>query len=286
MKIAVLSGKGGAGKTLVAVNLAAVAQTAVYADCDVEEPNGHLYFQPHWRETVSVDIRLPQIHAERCIGCRQCVEFCRFHALAMSGSQVLLFPELCHACGGCQLVCPNGAIDEQSHRIGRVRSGDVGNLQIITGLLDVGERSGIPIIHRVLQELPATGTAIIDCPPGSACTVMASIQQADYCLLVAEPTTFGRDNLRMVHELVRVFQKPAGLVLNKVVAAWNPCQEYALQTGLPILGRIAYDRYLAAQQAQGVVVAWKSRKYGDLFSELLQVVRKECGHETGAGGQW
>jgi len=283
MRIAVLSGKGGAGKTLVAVNLAVAAEKAVYADCDVEEPNGHLFLKPKENESESVEVTIPVIDPEKCTACRQCVDFCRFNALAMIAGKVMLFDEICHSCGGCQLVCPEKAIHERKRSIGMVQSGHDGEIKVLTGILNTGEAAGVPIIKEILKKVPTEGNVFIDCPPGSACSVMESIQEADYCLLVAEPTIFGRDNLAMIHELVTLFDKPAGLLLNKVTDGENPSQMYGLEHNLPILGEIPYDRELSAVNAAGNIVSREIPKYKNFFRELLQRIEKEASHETNTG---
>lgn len=205
MKIACLSGKGGAGKTLVAVNLAATAGNCTYIDCDVEEPNGRLFLKPENIWMDSVDSLLPDFDAGRCTGCRQCVDFCRFHALMYIKEKPMVFSEVCHSCGGCMLVCPEDAITEKPKPIGMLEVGSHGKIKVVTGILNPGEATGVPIIREALKL--AEGMTIIDCPPGSACSVMESVMDADYCLLVAEPTAFGFHNFRMVHELVTLLKK-------------------------------------------------------------------------------
>ena len=277
MKLAVLSGKGGAGKTLMAVNLAVVASPALYVDCDVEEPNGHLFLEPKAVRERPVKVKVPRVLQDQCDGCRACVDFCRFHALAYT-NQVIVFEEVCHACGGCALVCPQQAIMETDRNIGRTEKGMAGvhkELEVFTGFLNPGEAAGTPIIRSLLKELPEATLTVIDCPPGSACSVMESIQQADYCLLVAEPTRFGRDNLEMVHQLVKLFHKPHGLVLNKTTSSENPSEDYAKANELPILGRLSHDRQLGEMHAMGKVVAQESSHYWKWFETLLDRVKQE-----------
>ena len=193
MKIACLSGKGGAGKTLAAVNLAAAAGSAVYIDCDVEEPNGRLFFKPEQVKTETVSALLPEFDANKCTGCRKCVQFCRFHALMYIREKPMVFPEVCHSCGGCMLVCPEGAVTETPKPVGVLETGSHNNVRVVTGILNPGEASGVPVIRQALKR--AWGLTVIDCPPGSACPVMESAADAGCCLLVAEPTAFGFHNL-------------------------------------------------------------------------------------------
>ena len=217
MRIAVLSGKGGTGETLLSVNLAAVAKMSAYIDCDVEEPNGHLFFKPEDVREEEISVKIPKVNNELCNGCRKCVNFCKFNALAYIKNKLIVFDDVCHSCGGCILVCPEKALNEKEKVIGKVQKENSDQVKVYTGILNTGEASGIPIIKKLLAEdsLEAHEKVFIDCPPGSACIVMESIKDADYCVLVAEPTLFGVHNLNMVYELVKLFNKPFGVVLNK-----------------------------------------------------------------------
>ncbi len=282
MKIAVLSGKGGTGKTLIAVNLAAVAENAVYIDCDVEEPNGHLFFNPDIVQEQEITVGIPEVNENLCDGCRVCVDFCKFNALAFIGTKLITFEELCHSCGGCMLLCPKKALSEKERVIGKIQKGVSENVFVKSGFLSPGEVSGVPIINELLREMKDSNDApvFIDCPPGSACTVMESIKDADYCLLVAEPTLFGVHNLNMVYELVRLFDKPFGVVLNKCFEDENPAEKYCLEQGIKILERIPFAKELGKLNADGQIAARESIKYKNLFSSLLQKVIKEVRHET------
>ena len=275
MKLAVLSGKGGAGKTLVAVNLAATAGRAAYIDCDVEEPNGRLFLKPEQVQTTTVSAVRPSFDGEKCIGCRKCVEFCRFNALVFLKKKPMVFSEVCHACGGCQLACPVGAVSETSRPIGVVERGRRGSLEVVTGILNIGEASGIPVI----QEAQKTGLelgeefTVVDCPPGSACSVMESVEACDCCILVAEPTAFGFHNFKMVYELTRVLEKPCGVVINKEDEPYEPLEAFCRENGLPILLRIPFSRELAGLAAQGKLISEESETAGAMFRELLEKLR-------------
>lgn len=281
MKIAVLSGKGGTGKTLVSVNMAAAARESVYIDCDVEEPNGHLFLKPDDIESEEISIKIPFVNEKLCTGCRKCVDFCKYNALAYINNKLIVFDEICHSCGGCVLFCPEKALAEKEKIIGQVQRGISHNVTVITGILNTGEASGIPIIKELLNTKPeGQKFTFIDCPPGSACIVMESIKGADYCILVAEPTLFGVHNLNMVHELVKLFEKPHGVVLNKCLDGENPAEKFCIEKDVTILGRIPFDNELGTLNSNALISVRENERYRNLFSSLLKIVAKEVQHET------
>ncbi|MEA4900886.1 ATP-binding protein [Desulfitobacterium sp.] len=282
MRIAVLSGKGGTGKTLVSVNLAAIAKASTYIDCDVEEPNGHLLFKPEGIQEEEIPVKIPKVNHELCNGCRKCIDFCKFNALAYIKNKLIVFDEVCHSCGGCIMLCPEKALIEKEKIIGKVQKGTSNAVTIYTGILNTGEASGIPIIKRLLaEENPeANKQTFIDCPPGSACIVMESIKDADYCILVAEPTLFGVHNLNMVYKLVKLFNKPFGVVLNKCLEEENPAEKFCLEKNIKILDRIPFDTNLGTLNSNAKIAVRKNKKYRDMFSSLLKTVTKEVQHET------
>lgn len=276
MKIAVLSGKGGAGKTFTAVNLAAAAEKSVYIDCDVEEPNGHLFFKPQEIQKEKVTTKLPEFDPEKCNGCKACVEFCKFHALIYIKEKPKVFQEVCHACGGCSLVCPNQAVREKERQVGMLEMGSHGEVQVITGILNLGEASAVPVIKKALQKGNSKEkNIIIDCPPGSACSVMESIEDADYCLLVAEPTAFGFHNFCMVHELAGILGKPCGVVINKYEEVYEPLEEYCRKHELPVLLRIPYEEEIASAVSKGMILSEQSPEYKAKFQALLSRIGGE-----------
>lgn len=271
MKIAVLSGKGGAGKTLTAVNLAAAAGQAVYIDCDVEEPNGRLFLKPQDVSATEVTTALPEFDPEKCTGCRTCVDFCRFHALVYIKDKPKVFAEVCHSCGGCSLVCPDQAVTERKKVIGRVETGHHGETRVVTGILNLGEASGVPVIQEALKEAEGQNVPVlIDCPPGSACPVVESISDADFCILVAEPTAFGFHNFCMVHELAALLGKPCGVVINKWEGLYEPLEEYCKEKKLPILLRIPYEERIAEIVSSGKILVEEVPEYRKIFQELLK----------------
>ena len=275
MKIAVLSGKGGAGKTLVAVNLARVIAGATYVDLDTEEPNGSLFMKPTDVVSSNVAVTLPKWNRELCTGCKKCVDFCAFNALAYVKSGMLIFDEICHSCGGCAMVCPEGAFTERQRIIGSVEVGHRGDTKVVSGALNMGEVSGIPIIKAALERVKDDADVVLDCPPGSACPVMESLKGADYCVLVAEPTIFGVDNLDMVYNLAKIFNKQVGVVLNKCVDGTNIARDYALSHGIPILGAIPWDMELGSLSSNGEIAVEKSAKYRTLFEGIRDSIVSE-----------
>ena len=274
MRIAVLSGKGGAGKTFIAVNLACVSDDALYIDCDAEEPNGHLFLKPEALKRESVFVSVPEWNQTLCNGCRRCVDFCRYNALAMIKNRLLIFKELCHACGGCMILCPRKALTERPREIGHVENGRSGNVSVLTGYLNPGEVSAVPVIKAVLGRTAERADVVIDCPPGSACTVMESIRDADFCILVAESTVFGVDNLGMVHDLVKLFGKPFGAVISKRIGDEDPAKEFCVRHGIPILAEFPYDRRIAALNSNGTVAVRADARYAKRFRALLSAVKE------------
>ncbi len=286
-KIAILSGKGGTGKTLLSVNLAAVSGECTYVDCDVEEPNGHLYFAPDIVREENVTVKVPFPETDLCTGCRVCVDFCKFNALAFLKGKPHVFEQVCHSCGGCVLLCPIKAMKEKDKPVGKIQKGFSNDVMVLTGILNEGEASSIPIINRLL----ALGDShnrypiFIDSPPGSACIVMETIKDADFCVLVAEPTVFGVHNLNMVFELVRLFHKPFGVVLNKCATKEeerNLAHGFCVEKGIPILGRIPFDEELGRLNSDAKIVAIERERYHELFSSLLGSITqrvREAGHE-------
>lgn len=277
MIIAVLSGKGGTGKTLISVNLAAAADRAAYVDCDVEEPNGRLFFRPDRLEEITVTTRLPDFDAALCTGCRKCVDFCRFNALVHIKTKPLVFPEVCHSCGGCALVCPSGAVSEIERTVGVVERGRSGQVDVISGILNLGEASAVPVIRAALRAglVSSAPITVVDCPPGSSCSVMESVSEADYCLLVAEPTAFGLHNFRMVHQLVTLLGKPCGVILNKEDSPYPLLEDYCREHHLPIHLRIPYSRELAQITASGNIAVGKDLRLKEELTALLHRLREE-----------
>lgn len=276
MKIAVLSGKGGTGKTFISVNLAAALPNSIYVDCDVEEPNGHLFFKPTNTVYKDVKVKIPVTDFEKCTGCRKCVDFCRFNALAYVGGKIKVFDDVCHSCGGCVLLCPEKAMNEKEKVIGKIQSGVSENVKVLTGILNTGEASGVPIIKMLLNDLSGEkDIKIIDCPPGSACVVMESIKDADFCMLVVEPTIFGVHNLNMVYKLVKLFNKPYGVVLNKCFEGENPSEIFCNENEISILAKIPFTSELGKLNSNALIAVREKQEFKDLFTDVLAKVLVE-----------
>lgn len=274
MKIAVLSGKGGTGKTFVSTNLTSVIEKSTYLDCDVEEPNGYLFFNP--KDVVSEDVEkdVPNVIQDMCTGCKKCVETCKFNALAY-GSKLLIFNELCHSCTACMYVCPERALGVKKHNLGVIESGHYKDKKIVTGKLNIGEASGTKIIKEMISKYIKDDTdTIIDCPPGSACSVMDSIRDADYALIVVEPTIFGLENFKIVYDLVKHFNKPFGVVINKYEKDNNITEKLLEYEDMNILLKIPFDKEVVINQVEGQIISDVDEVYREMFVGLHKDIKE------------
>lgn len=281
MRLAVLSGKGGTGKTLLSVNLAALLEGAQYLDCDVEAPNGRLFFRPEVTDTKKVYVKMPMVNHEKCDGCRLCVDFCNFNAMAFIGNRVKVFEDICHSCGGCQLICPQNAIEEVDKPIGVIEKGLSEKTHVATGIMNIGQASGVPIVDGLIDIGNShQGHVIVDCPPGSACIVMESIKDADHCVIVAEPTIFGVHNMKMVYELVVKMGKSVSVIINKSYGDDQQIIDFCTANAIPIHGVIAFDEKLGALGSEGRIAVREEVHYNKMFSKILEHLLKEVAHET------
>jgi MinD superfamily P-loop ATPase len=280
MIISIASGKGGTGKTTVATNLAlSLGDGVAILDCDVEEPNVHLFLHPEIKEEKKVSTFIPQINDEFCTGCRKCVEICRFSAIAAAGSKILIFPELCHSCKGCVEVCEEGAISTGARELGVMESGNAGLLQYHGGRLRVGEAMSPPLIKEVRSKENESATTIIDAPPGTSCPVIAAMKDTDFVLLVTEPTPFGLHDLELAVEAVKLLDIPAGLVINRSDLGDDGVHKYAKEQGLEILMEIPFQRKIAEAYSKGIPIVesmpeWRE-KFKNLFSRIEEIFAKE-----------
>lgn len=256
MILAVASGKGGTGKTLVSTNLASIMHKASYADCDAEEPNGHLFLVPSIRKETTVHIHTPRINAELCTGCGECAHSCAFNALAVVKDKVLVFSELCHACGVCTRTCPESAITEEPHELGKVRIGTFGDSRrFVDGSLNIGELRSAGVIEKVVNEIRKNGLVIIDAPPGTSCSAVAACSKADAALLVTEPTPFGLHDLKLARQMLNRLKVPYAVIINRADLGDDAVERYCEREGIPILSRIPFDRKIAELYAEGRMIS-------------------------------
>lgn len=281
MRIAVASGKGGTGKTTVAVNLAVLrAESAsdrtLLLDCDVEAPNTHLYLAPSIEERRPVHQRAPEVDEAGCTGCGLCARACQFGALievgttpGVAGAPIMVLPELCHGCGACTLACRNGAIREVAREVGTLLLGRAGRLLYGQGILRVGEAMATPVVRRLKEYADAAPFVVLDAPPGTACPMVETVRGADFCVLVTEPTPFGLHDLRAAVAVTRALGVPAGVVINRDGIGDERVARWCAGAGLPVLARIAYDRRVAELCAEGKPLVRVSSEHARLFRRLL-----------------
>ncbi|MDI9447602.1 MAG: ATP-binding protein [Pelotomaculaceae bacterium] len=280
--IAVASGKGGTGKTTVSANLARAAAEAgykaTYLDCDVEEPNGHLFLKPHLERRYPVTIPVPLVDEQKCTGCGACGEICQFSAILCINKTVLTFEKMCHGCGGCKLVCPTGAITEQGREIGIIEEGQAGGLGFLHGRLNVGEAMSPPLIRAVRSAgQKSGGLVIVDVPPGTSCPVIAALRGANYVLLVTEPTPFGLNDLGLAIDVLKELGIPHGVVVNRSDPEFDHfARDFCREKGVRILVEIPDDRRVAEAYSRGELAYDALPEYRDSFRELLVSLEKEA----------
>lgn len=284
MIISIASGKGGTGKTTIATNLAlALGEDVSFLDCDVEEPNGHLFLDPTIDEERTVSTFVPQIDEDLCSGCRKCAEICRFSAIAVAGSKVLVFPELCHSCEGCVEVCPENAISAGVRELGKLQSGRIGEIGFHSGRLRIGEAMSPPLIRKVRTKGKERSITIIDAPPGTSCPVITAMKGTDFVLLVTEPTPFGLHDLRLAVGAVKLLDIPAGLVINRADMGDDRVRAYAASEDLPVVMEIPFERKFAEAYSRGepivrVFPGWID-KFQALFQEIENLVSRGKIHD-------
>jgi len=282
MILAIASGKGGTGKTTVAVNLArAFERPLQLLDCDVEEPNDHLFLPGTAISEETVTLPVPQVDESLCDGCGECGRFCAYHAIVSFGAKAIVFADMCHGCGGCTKVCPKKAICEIPNRIGVIEKRQAGNITLVQGRLDVGQAMAPPLIRAVKERLDPGLPAIIDAPPGTSCPVIAAIRGADFILLVTEPTPFGLHDLKLAVDMVRELHIPFGVVVNRVGSGDDRVHAFCQEARVPILAEIPDDRRIAEAYSRGELIVEALPEYRDLFADLAEKLLKAG---NGGGG--
>lgn len=275
MIIAIASGKGGTGKTTVAVNLALSIQHSQLIDADVEEPNANLFLHSSFSEEKKVTVSVPQINEERCTYCGKCSRFCAYNALAVVPHNVLVFEDLCHSCKGCELICPEDAVAWKKREVGTLRKGTANNISVVEGDLNVGESMAIPVIKAVKREIQRQKTVIIDAPPGTSCPVMEAIEGSDFVLLVTEPTPFGLHDLKLAVDVVRRMKLPFGIVINREGIGDKRVELYCQKEEIPILMKIPHDTRIASFYSNGDPFVNHLSDYKQSFKDLLDRMEKE-----------
>ncbi|KOA20149.1 electron transport complex subunit RsxB [Clostridium homopropionicum DSM 5847] len=271
MNIAVLSGKGGTGKTTVSTNLA-LALKANYIDCDVEEPNGFLFLNPKVNKTEKIMVEYPVIDDNKCTTCGACVNVCEFNALAKVKDDIILFQKLCHGCGTCQIACKYGAITYEKREIGRMERGEGREINCSRGILNISEPMAVPVIRELLKNLPE-GINLIDCPPGTSCNVVNALKYADGAILVTEPSEFGFHDLKLAVELVKMYNIPFGIVINKDDGKENIIKKYCKEEKIRLIGVIPYGRETAVLYSKGKIL-YDYVHYKIVFDKLSKGARE------------
>jgi len=283
--ISIASGKGGTGKTTIAVNLALTLTNAQLLDCDVEEPNAHLFIKPDIIAENKATILVPEIDQDKCTYCGKCREVCAYNAIAVcpqtdkTKGSVLVFPNLCHSCGACLLLCPNQAIREIEREIGSIQIGNKNNLDFISGTLNIGEAMSPPLIRKVKQHINKNKTVIIDAPPGTSCPVITAVKDSDYCVLVTEPTPFGLNDLILAVEVVRKLNIPFGVVINRADLGNDQVDHYCQKENIPILMKIPFSQQIAAAYSKGIPIIQflpeYQQKFEMLWNQILYQIQRE-----------
>ncbi len=276
MIISVASGKGGTGKTTVAVNLALSLGNVQLVDCDVEEPNVHLFLDANLERVEEVGIPIPKVDVKRCDFCRECADFCEYHAIAVVPNEVLVFNELCHGCGGCTLVCPQLAISEENRVIGHIDRGNDDGIELWRGVLNPGEAMATPLIRQLKKRIDSKGIVILDAPPGTACPVIETVQDSDFTILVSEPTPFGLADLSLTVKVLRELSLDFGVVINRADVGDKGVEDFCKKEGIPILMRIPHSLEIAKLYSEGRPFVleldnWRN-EFLRLYEQTLEVI--------------
>jgi MinD superfamily P-loop ATPase len=278
MIIAVASGKGGTGKTTVSTGLFYYLkkyhqEPVQLVDCDVEEPNCHVFLDAEWISGIPVNVSMPEINKERCTFCGKCKEACAFNAIIMlpSAGFIEVVNDMCHACGVCSYVCPENAIHEVSSKIGEVNNYRWSfDNDFSEGRIKVGNTLQTRVIRQTLKYLQTKGVVILDAPPGTSCPVVAVVTKADYVVMVTEPTPFGLYDLKLMNETVRQINKRHGVVINKAGLKYDPLYQYLKSQNIPVIGEIPFKREYARLCSEGKILPAEDKKLEETFGRIFE----------------
>ena len=275
MILSIASGKGGTGKTTIATSLALSLDGNVqFLDCDVEEPNSHIFLKPVIQKREAVGVPVPEVDLSKCTYCGKCGEICQYSAIVPLKEKVLVFSELCHGCGGCVLVCPEGAISEKDREVGIVEMGFINGMGFVDGKLYIGEPMSPPLIRAVKNHLNRRKTVIIDAPPGTSCPVIESVKGSNFTLLVTEPTPFGLHDLILAVEMIRKLDIPFGVIINRSDVGDTGVREYCRRQDIPLLLEIPTKREIAEAYSKGIPLVERTPEYKDLFRSLFTEIEE------------
>jgi MinD superfamily P-loop ATPase len=274
--ITVASGKGGTGKTTVAVNLALSIGATNLLDCDVEEPNVHTLLHPTKLKTSPVTVPTPLVDQDKCTLCGKCAEFCQFNAIFVGKTKTMIYEEMCHSCGGCKLVCPDDAITEVERTIGKIHQSTMKQTHLVYGELSIGEPIATTLIHAVKEHVKTDEVNILDAPPGTACPVIETMRESDYLVLVTEPTPFGLHDLSMAVDVVRELEIPFGVIINRAGIGDEGVTEFCKRNDIPILLEIPFNRQIAELYSRGIpfveeMPEWR-QQFNDLFNHIVELI--------------
>jgi MinD superfamily P-loop ATPase len=273
MIVSVASGKGGTGKTSVAVNMALSVGNVQLLDCDVEEPNAYLLLHPEMTKKEAVYTLIPKVDRTLCNTCGKCTKFCQFNAIFVASENILVFPDLCSSCGGCAIVCPRKAITWEKHKIGTLNFGATDGVVIVYGELEVGKPMAVPVIKAVKKQIKERGNVILDSPPGTSCPFVETVSGSDFCILVTEPTPFGLHDLKIAVEVLRKVNVPFGVVVNRAGMGDKKVYEYCGKESIHILLEIPYERRIAELYSKGIPFSSEMPEWVDKFQMLYSKIK-------------
>lgn len=271
--ISIASGKGGTGKTTIATNLGLCITNAQLLDCDVEEPDSHIFLDMDLQKVEDVYLSVPVIDKKECDFCQKCSKFCQYNAIAVLPSDVLIFPQLCHGCGGCTLVCPEGAITEEKRIIGIIEGGTSNGIEFYHGVLNIGEAMATPVIKTLKRKITRGKNAILDSPPGTSCPAVETIRGTDFCVLVTEPTPFGLYDLKLAVEVVRHLKIPFGVIINRDGTGDDRVEKFCRESRIPVLMKIPQNEDIARLYSNGRPFILEMPEWKEEFVRLFEIIQ-------------